>query len=107
MRNLFFERDRDAAPDTRPLPKKFRRAHDQVVVADRQRRIIAGKFNLIVVPCPFDREPVGERNRRHERFNFVKPVSTALFDLERKIDLRGRRKLHILQFVQQATRRTE
>jgi orotidine-5'-phosphate decarboxylase len=105
MRNSLLECDGDTRRDACSLPKKFRGAHDEVVVPNRQRRIIAGKIDPIFVSCPFDGQPVRERDRRHERFDFVKAISAPAFDLERKIDLRRRRKLHILQFAQQTSQK--
>src|ERR1041384_7351787 len=105
MRDFLFEGDANTVADTCSLAKKFCGPHDQIVIPGRQRRIVAGKIDPIVVPRPFDDQPVRERDRRHEGFNFVETVGAASFDLERKIDLRRRRKLHILQFAQQISQK--
>ena len=102
VRDLLFQDDRDSGRDVGSPAKKLRGAHDEIVVASRQGRIVAGKTNLVVVLRSFDRDPVRERNRRHQRFDFVKPIGATALDLEGKIDFRRRRKLHILQFVHQA-----
>src|SRR5207253_10692189 len=54
MRNFFFECQRDPVGALCSFPKKLRRADNQVIVGARQRWIVAGKSNLVVVPCPFD-----------------------------------------------------
>jgi hypothetical protein len=107
MRDFLFERDCDAAPVPGSFSKQFRRTHDQVIFANRQRIVVAGKIDYSCALRFFDRKPIRQGNRRHERFDFVKTIRTPAFDLERKIDLRRGPKLHILQFVQQPNRRTE
>ena len=102
MRDLLFQGNRYSTLDVAPLAKKLCGTNDEIIVASRQGRIIAGELNSAGVPHPFDRDPVRERNRRHERFNFVKTIGPAVLDPEGKIDFCRRRKLHILQFVQQA-----
>jgi orotidine-5'-phosphate decarboxylase len=101
MRNLFLQRDLDSRREVRRFAKKSGCPDDEILFPTGQGRIVAGEMDFAIF-APLDRQPVGEGDRRDQRFDLVKSVWAPALDLERKIDFRRRPKLHILQIVHQA-----
>ena len=75
MWDLFFEFDQDSTLDFRFFEKRSRPAHCEIVIALRDRWIIAPKFDPVFAAAPLDLDFVVKRNRRNERFNLMKLVA--------------------------------
>jgi orotidine-5'-phosphate decarboxylase len=73
--------------------KQARGSDDEVVIIRRQRRIVARELEATIA-LDRDRQFIAQRNRRHQRFDFMESVVAPAQDSKGKIDLRRSGKLH-------------
>src|SRR4029453_11701001 len=96
MRNFFIELDRNRGLDPGCLKERLRCADSQIVVALRDRGLVAAKLNTLSRVCFVDSHLIVERNWSDERVEFVETVLPSAKDFQRKIDFRRSEDSHIV-----------
>jgi hypothetical protein len=95
VRNVFLQGNLDSGSEFRRLLEKPGGSNYQIFFTMRDGGIVTGKFDSGPGLPSFERQAIRQRDGRHQSLDFVKAVIAPAFDLERKIDLRRRMKLHI------------
>ena len=73
VRDVLRQRDAHVRLDPAGAAEKARGADDEIVLAGRQRRVVADKLQP-ARRAPRDLQGVAERHRTHQRFQIVKTI---------------------------------
>ena len=106
MRGFFPQLNRHVNLLPRRAREKVRSADHQIMCARRGEGSSHRKSIPNDAPAR-NREFVTERNRRHQSFDILRAIRTAAANFQRKIDLRGREKLHTIQYCPRISRQLQ